>query len=79
MADALDLGSSGSSRVGSNPTPRTKQQEKLRCGSSSGVERLLAKEKAAGSNPVSRSKILYRDLETSDSYLRYYFVIGRLD
>src|SRR5690348_14846713 len=35
---------------------------KLFCGSGSGVERLLAKEKVAGSNPVSRSRSLPGDV-----------------
>src|SRR5689334_14501119 len=35
---------------------------KLFCGSGSGVERLLAKEKVAGSNPVSRSISLPGDV-----------------
>ena len=58
---------SGKDRVGSTPTPGTKvietgssqevepQYNRFGCGSSSVVERLLAKEKVAGSSPVSRS------------------------
>ena len=54
MADRADLGSVGVTTVRVQiphrpPTPHCSR------GSGSGVERLLAKEKVAGSNPVSRS------------------------
>ena len=50
LADALDLGSSGANREGSNPSLPTSAR-----GSSSVVERLLAKEEVTGSSPASRS------------------------
>ncbi len=70
MADALALGASGETLEGSTPSSRTKFAKggfdleivaepyftKFR-GSSSVVELLVANEKVAGSNPVSRSII----------------------
>ena len=50
LADALDLGSSAFGRGGSTPFTRT-----IFCGSSSVVERHLAKVEVAGSTPVFRS------------------------
>ena len=50
MADMRDLGSRAARRKGSSPFPRT-----ILCGSSSAVERRLAKARVAGSSPVFRS------------------------
>ena len=52
LADERDLGSRGAIRESSSLSFPTWAVE---CGSGSAVERLLAKEKAAGSNPVFRS------------------------
>lgn len=58
LADALDLGSSAFGRGGSTPFTRT-----IFCGSSSVVERHLAKVEVAGSTPVFRS-IFFADKPT---------------
>ncbi len=51
MADTLDLGSSAARRRGSTPLLPI---FRMICGSSSVVERFLAKEEVASSNLVSR-------------------------
>ena len=52
MADTLVLGASAARRRGSTPLSPIITQKS--CGSSSVVERYLAKVDVAGSNPVSR-------------------------
>ena len=56
LVDTMVLGTIAVRCGGSSPFPRKdfKVLEQCFCGNSSGVERLLAKEKVAGSNPVSR-------------------------